>query len=234
MEVDAIHKRARADLLISTTHGDVDVFLWEHSLRVATNCIRITRFEELAGRKIEFLALFVAALYHDSAWAKRCREGVIERLEVLVGTPQENDSEVAVSIMRHGMGILLPETTIDCAAAAILSRNDRALATIEGQILSEADNLEEFGLASLWSIVRRGALEGKGIRTAIEIWRRKKEYQFWTARLTDSFRFESVREMARSRLIKLEDFLEELANEALIDESSFVLDPFRAAATSED
>jgi len=219
MDVDAVQKRARADLLIPTTHGDPDPFLWEHSLRVASNCIRIASFDDLAARNPDSMALMSAGLYLSAAWAKRCRAGEIQHLEVLIGPPQDGDAEVAAEWMRQSLEPLLSSQTLDCAAAAILSRNDRALATLEGQILSDAGNLEEFGIVSLWTMVRRSAVEGKGIGKAIEVWRRKKQYQFWTARLADSFRFESVRELARQRLRNFERVMEELAVEALVDES---------------
>jgi hypothetical protein len=65
----------------------------------------------------------------------------------------------------------------------------------------------------LWSAIRRGAVDGKGVQAVLDTWRRKKEYQFWTARLNDSFRFEPVRELARRRLEKFERLLEELGDQ---------------------
>ena len=44
----------------------------------------------------------------------------------------------------------------------------------------------------------------------IDMWERKKEYRFWTARLHDSFRFKPVRELAEERLKRFERVMEEL------------------------
>jgi hypothetical protein len=54
-------------------------------------------------------------------------------------------------------------------------------------------------------------LEGKGVQAVLETWQRKREYQFWTARLRDSFRLAPVRRLAEERLCRFEQFMEELA-----------------------
>ncbi|MBU0718240.1 MAG: hypothetical protein KJ749_08335, partial [Planctomycetes bacterium] len=77
-------------------------------------------------------------------------------------------------------------------------------------IVAEAENLDEFGLQVLWPLIRRGAQDGKGIEAAIGTWQRRKEYQFWTARLADSFRFAPVRELAERRLAAFDQMMAEL------------------------
>lgn len=213
MDFDAVLKRARADLQIPTKAGDFDVYLWEHSVRVAYSARRIASLPEIQDRAPDVLALFAAGLYHDSGWSNRCRTGEIDRLEVLLSPTPEAACEMGASLLQRSLIDLLAHDTLQRAVAAVRGRNEKGSASLEGQILSDADNLEEFGLVSLWGMIRRGALDGKGVQAALDVWRRKKEYHFWTARLADSFRFDSVREMARRRLERFEWFMSELGLE---------------------
>ena len=213
MDFDAVLKRARADLQIPTRDGEFDLYLWEHSVRVAFNCRRISKLDEVRTRSPDELALFAAALYHDSGWSNRCRSGEIDRLEVLLGPTPEAGHDIGANLLQQSLGGILDRDTLQRAVTAILTRSEKNPVTIEAQVLSDADHLEEFGLVSLWGVIRRGALDGKGVQAAIDVWKRKKEYQFWSARLADSFRFEAVRDVARKRLECFERFMNELAAE---------------------
>ena len=112
--------------------------------------------------------------------------------------------------MERTLAGLVPKDSLELAARAVRSCRDRASKLIEAQVVAEAENLQEFGVVSLWPVIRRGAVEGKAVQSMLDTWRRKKEYQFWTARLNDAFRFQPVRELARQRLEKFERLLAEL------------------------
>jgi len=84
---------------------------------------------------------------------------------------------------------------------------------IEGKIVSDASSLDEFSIASLCQMLRLGLLDGFAIQAVIDRWRRRTEYDFWTARLNESFRFEVVRELARTRLGILERIMADLERE---------------------
>ena len=207
---DAIWKRARGDLTVATKEGDQDVFLWEHCSRVAYTAHRIVSLEEVKPHDADGDAVIAAALYHDAAWAIRWRAGEIERKAILLSPLTEAAAEQAATLMEERLADLLPPGSLERAARAIRLVHEREPQSIEAQIIAEANNLEEFGFLSLWPAIRRGMMEGKGIQVVIESWQRKKEYQFWTARLRDSFRFDAVREVAKQRLDRLERFMEEL------------------------
>jgi hypothetical protein len=210
MDLEAIWKRARADLVIPTPRGDSDVFLWEHSARVAQTAQHIARLPMIRSQRPNEAAIVAAGLYHDAGWITRFREGTVERIEVLLGSLSEADHEQGALLMERSLADLLPKEALDLAARAIRGTRNRGNELIEAQVVAEADNLQEFGVLSLWPAIRRGAVEGKGVQAVLDTWRRKKEYQFWTARLNDSFRFEPVRELARRRLEKFERLLEEI------------------------
>ena len=210
MDIEAIWKRARPDLIIATPRGDSDVFLWEHSARVALTAQHIASLPMVRSQGPDEPAIVAAALYHNAGWVTRFLEGTIDRIEVLLGSLSEVDHEQGAALMRRSLTGLLSKESMDLAAQAIRGIRDRGSELIEAQVVAEADNLQEFGVVSLWPAIRRGAVDGKAVQSVLETWRRKKEYQFWTARLNDSFRFEPVRELARHRLEKFERLLEEL------------------------
>jgi len=215
MDLDTIWKRARGDLTVTTKQGDPDVFLWEHSYRVAQVAQRIAHLPEVRPHDPDELAIVAAALYHDAGWAIRWRDGEIERSEILLGPTTDTACEQAATLMEQSLAGFLPPGTLERAARAVRGLNDREPTSVEAQVVVEANNLEEFGLLLLWPAIRRGMVDGKGIQAVIDSWRRKKEYQFWSARLRDSFRFPAIREIAERRLERLEQFMMQLEEQHL-------------------
>lgn len=225
MEWDAVWKRARGDLTVTTAQGDADVFLWEHSSRVAKVAQQILLLEEVQKHDPDETAVVAAALYHDAAWAIRCRAGEIEHTEILLSPLNDSAAEQAAWLLEERLADLLPPGSLERAARAIRLMHEREPQSIEAQVVADANNLEEFGLLSLWPAIRRGMIEGKGIQAAIESWRRKKEYHFWAARLRDSFRFDAIRDLADARLQTLERVMEELDEQFLGADLSAVDSP---------
>lgn len=210
MQLDAIWNRARADLVATTEHGDEDVFLWEHAVRVAENARRIAMLPVVQEASPDETAVVAAALYHDAGWIVRLRNGEIKRDEILIRPMSESHREQGAALMERSLSPSLSRDSLTRASQAIRALNDRRIEPIEGQVVCEADNLEEFGVLSLWSTIRRSAIDGKGVQTLLETWRRRKEYRFWEARLNDSFRFAAVRAVAERRLEQFESLMEEL------------------------
>lgn len=213
MDLDAIWRRARSDLAITTKEGDPDLFLWEHSARVAQAAQRIATFPVVRAEKPNDTVLVLAGLYHDAGWAVRCRSGEIDRSEVLLGPISESGCELAASLLESSLAGHVAAEALERAARAIRALSEREPNLIEAKIILEARHLEEFGLLMLWPSIRRGLLDGKGVQPVIDAWRRKKEYHFWTARLKDSFRFQPVRELAEQRLKKLEAVMQDIEAE---------------------
>jgi HD superfamily phosphodiesterase len=213
MEWDAIRNRARADLVISTERGDEDMFLWEHSCRVAQNANRISMLPEVQSAQPDTLAVVAGALYHDAAWIGRIASGEVQRNEVLTASVADNHSEQSARILEESLSRLLPADSLQCASYAIRTIGARDSDSIEGQIITDANELEEFGGISLWTTIRRGVSEGKGVQAVLDMWRRRYEFRFWEARLNKAFRFDSVRETARRRLELLERFMAELEDQ---------------------
>lgn len=213
MEWEAIWNRARADLVVALKSTNQDVFLWEHSVRIADNARRIAGLPVVQQAHPDEAAVLAAALYHDADWITRLEGGEIRREEMLVRPAPETHREQSALMMERSLAKLLPADTLARASEAIRTLHDREIATIEGQVVTEAENLDEFGLLCLWPIIRRGALDGKGVQAVLDTWRRRKEYRFWDARLADSFRFAPVRAVAKRRLEQLERVMAVLAEQ---------------------
>ena len=209
-DTDSIWNRARADLTIATESGDQDVFLWEHSDRIARWAQQIARLAMFQEQSPDEAAIVAAALYHDAGWVARLQEGDVGRIDILIRAVSDTHFEQSASFMERSLAGLLPEKVLKHASDVIRALGDRQTQLVEPQIISDAESLEEFCLLALWPTIRRGALEGRGVQAVIDTWHRKKEYQFWTARLNDSFRFAPVRNLAKARLAKFERAMTEL------------------------
>ena len=210
MHWDAIWNRARADLVITTEQGGDDLVLWEHSVRVSETARQIARLPEVRAASPDEGAIIAGALYHDAGWVVRFRDGEIRRGEILCCLKSEAHREHGALMLEHALRELLPRDTLQRASGAIRTLKNRRIESVEGQVITEADNLDELGVLSLWSSIRRGVTEGKGVQAVIDAWHRRKEYRFWEAHLKDSFRFEPVRAVAEKRLEQLERLMREL------------------------
>jgi hypothetical protein len=200
VELDRVWRQAGADLAISTEDGEVDPYLFEHAVRVATSASMIRALEVVHPNDPDEVAVLAAALYHDSGWAVRFANGEAPREEILVRPPTDSHRELGASLMERNLAGVIPAESLRRAAEAIRTMDKKDAATIEGQIVSDADNLDDFGPLALWPAIRRGVLDGKGVQAIVDTWRRRKEYQFWSARLNDSFFFDKVRKLAEARL----------------------------------
>ncbi len=213
MEWEAIRNRARADLVISTERGDEDVFLWEHCSRVAQCANRISKLSEVQSAQPDILAVVAGALYHDAAWIGRLASGEVQRNEVLTAATAETHGEQSARVLEDSLSRLLPADSLQRASYAVRTFSARDSDSIEGHIIADANELEEFGGISLWTTIRRGVSEGKGVQAVLDMWRRRYEFRFWEARLNKAFRFDTVRETARRRLELLERFMTELEDQ---------------------
>ena len=209
-QMEAIWNRARTDLAVMTEHGEFDVFLWEHSSRVAHAAQQIAHLPTIKERSPDEMSVVASSLYHDAAWADQVRNGSVERYEIHIHPPSPSDREQSAVIMEQSLAKVLPADSLERASCVVRTLHDREVDLLEKYIVAEAESLEEFGLLSLWPTIRRGAWEGKGVQAVIDTWKKKMEYKFWTARLDDSFHFAPVREIARKRLEWLERVMGEL------------------------
>jgi HD superfamily phosphodiesterase len=233
MRLDAIFNRAREDLVINTEQRDQDVFVWEHSVRVTEMARKIAALPPVREAEPDEAAIIAAALYHEAGWIMRLRDGEITRVECLLGTASETQREQGAIMMERSLAKLLPAESLARASQIIRTLHSRDIEPIEGQVVRDADNLDGFGLLSLWAIIRRGAVEGKGVQAVLDTWQAQRLYHFWEARLKDSFLFPAVRAIAERRLEKFERFMGQLRQEHQGEDITFGAIPERTGRTAE-
>lgn len=210
IEADAIRRRARQDLAILTAQGQEDVRLWEHSLRVTLLAERLLAIPEVAGQRVDRIILNAVGLYHEAGWWVQLRDREIEREALLTRPTSPLQRDLAAVMAENCLREILPRQVLDTVTTAIRLLGDRDVDIIEARLIAEADSLEEFGAPALWRLARKSSLEGKGVVAAIETWATQKQYGYWTARINDSFRFDSVRRMAQERLRVLDRLFRDL------------------------
>lgn len=209
---DAVFLLAREDLVILDEQGREDVFLWERGQRVAGSVAWIAGLPDVPQQSIDRDALLAGALYHDSGWALQCRDAEISRAAILTSPTNDIQRELATALMRKRLGKLLGPASIKRATDAVTLANRHAAKLLEAQVLADALNLDDIGTLSVWQIVRRHALEGKGVQEAIANWQTRNQYDYWGA-LIRNMRFAEVKALARQRLGAAERYMAELARE---------------------
>lgn len=204
---EMLRKAARTDLAIPIQNQDgSDPFLFEHADRVARDC---TLIMDLVGhdRGLDHDTLAAAGLYYPAAWAVQYEDGVVSRSEILTRTLTDVQLELSATRAHEALETILNNKKLRVVCQIIRESGMRHPPSIGAQILAEAANLDQIGPLALWQMIRRHCEEGRGIQAALETWDRQREYNFWHARIKDSFRFEEVKKIAEQRLAELDRFM---------------------------
>jgi hypothetical protein len=90
-------------------------------------------------------------------------------------------------------------------------------------VLCDARNLDDIGAVGIFNELRRYIIGGKNVSDALKVWKRKKDYQYWQARLKEGFRFESVRKLAEQRLSTAKQFMDQLKLESEFNNAASML-----------
>ncbi len=207
---DTVWRQARTDLVVTSEPGHEDLFIWEHAARVARTAVYISRFPVASSYRPDGDVVLSAALYNQSVWVQKLREDRTKAAELLSKPSSDQDLEQSAQIFCDSLAGTLPDATIVSTSTTIRLLNSRSADKVELCIVSDALSLEEFSFASLWPIIRRGVLEGRGVQSVLDTWDRRGEYQYWSARLKDGFHFEPIRTLARKRLADFEQWIDML------------------------
>ena len=206
-----IRERARRDLVFTDQSGNQDLFLWEHSLRVARSALHIATLPGVPAHRLDLQALEAAALYHEAGWVCQYHDRLIDRYEVLGRPTSDVQYNLAATMLAESLSALLKPRSLECAIMLVRQLNDQHIRAAEAQILSDADNLDDIGGLSLWSMIRRHTFDGKGIEATLQTWQRQCEFRFWEARVNKSIRLDPVKRLAAQRLRELDSFMNTLA-----------------------
>jgi hypothetical protein len=207
--LETIRERARQDLVLRTADGLEDVCVWEHTLRVLRTAEQIVRLEGPSSLRIDPLVLGAAALYHDAGWVAQFADGELDRQAILKGVTSTPQRELGAAFLERSLAGLLPERARESASACIKEMSNRKTTSPEAQVLTEAENLDEFGALAFWQMIRQHVQGAKGLDDVLRTWETWKNYGYWDARLKN-FRFPSVRRIAQERLGVFDEMVDRL------------------------
>lgn len=116
-------------------------------------------------------------------------------------------ADQAIEQVISGMGSDLEEETLEKLVNLLGNFHEKSPLTVEGRLLSDALNLDDFGWMGLLGFVCRAALQGLGIKTVLEGAQKREQYGYWEFRLREDFHFPAIRDLAAERWIELREWL---------------------------
>ena len=197
-------------LEIPTLKGTPDGYLIDRAYRILRHCGGIARLGEVQRFQIDHDCLYIAAMFRDAGFAHYAnQEDKVSRM-VLADLTDEDTRDFSTQIVQEKLTELLTSERLERVCGIIIESGKRNTTIIEAMILSDARNLDDMGTIGIFNEMRCNILRGRGVADALTGWNRKIEYDYWTARLREGFRFESVRSIAEQRLITARKFMAQL------------------------
>ena len=214
-EIDVIREMAHQVLTVPTLTGGPDNWLWDRTQRIVRNVEHICRLPEVQRKEaaIDRFCLTGAAYFCDAGFARYAdAENPAARM-VLADLGPAELRDFSTQTVTDKLAGALAGPKIDKINRIIAESGNRFTDMPEAMILSDARNLDDVGAVGIFNEFRRYVIHGKGATDVLETWRRKVDYQYWEARLKESFRFDSVRRLAQQRFAATEAFMNQLTVE---------------------
>ena len=209
-DLNVIKEVAEQALSIPALKGTPDRYLIDRAYRVLRHCGSIARLQEVQRFQFDQECLNIAALFRDAGFALYAAKDDQAARIVLADLTDEDLRDFACQVVHEKLQGLLNPRQIERVCSIIIESSRRDTHLIEAMILSDARNLDDMGAVGVFNELRRYLVHGKGVTQAIESWKRKIEYDYWSARLRESFRFDAVRTLASKRLRFAEMFMAHL------------------------
>ena len=204
---------ARQMLVGPSPLGREDTFLLDHALRALRNGDVILTFAEVSAQRLDRVCLDAATMFHDAARVRLERERRESPVYAAATMGADEIRDYSAELAGDALRELLSERQVGRTQEIIRQFQNRSTMLPEAMVLSDACNLDDLGVIGLWRDLRRFALEGGSVESALSSWQRKLEYGFYTARLHETFRFGETRRWAEARLKRLERFMAEMVRE---------------------
>jgi hypothetical protein len=212
-ELERVKELAREVLTFATDGGGCDTSLWDRAERLVLNVKHISRLPELVqdGVPIDNFCLMPATYFSDSGLARYFSVKKAGKTGTAGSDITRSDLlNLSTEVVEKKLGGLLDKRRIEKINRIIVESGGNFTKLTEAMILADARNLDDMGAAGIFSQARRYAVNGKSISDALLDWQRKKDYQYWQARLAECFRFGAVRRIAQRRLSAAEYFMSQL------------------------
>lgn len=212
-ELDVIKEIAEKTLAIPTLRGTADRYLIDRAFRILRYCGSIAQLTDIQRFQIDRTCLNAAALFCDSGFARYASQDDKRARMVLADLTDDDLRDFSCQVVHEHLTETLNPRQLERICAIIMESGKRETSLIEAMVLSDARNLDDMGAVGIFNELRRYVVHGRGVSGAIVSWKRKIEYDYWKARLRESFRFDPVRELASRRLKFAKKFMEELDTE---------------------
>jgi len=212
-ELNLIKEIAEQVLLAPSPKGTPDRFLIDRANRILRHCAGIARLNEVRCFQLDQECLSVAALFRDAGFARYASETDKTARLVLADLTDHDMRDFSTQIVQEKLADLLNPRQMERVCSTIIESGVRSTKLIEAMILSDARNLEDMGAVGIFHEMRRYVAHGRGATEALAGWKRKLDYDYWAARLHESFRFDTVRRLAQQRLEVTTHFMEQLERE---------------------
>ena len=209
-DLQIIKEIAEEVLSIPTLKGTPDGYLIDRAKRILRHCGSICQLNEVQRFQVDQLCLNIAALFRDTGFARYAdQQDKVSRM-VLADLTDEDLRDFAAQLVHERLSELLNPRQMERVCSIIIESGKRDTTLIEAMILADARNLDDMGAIGIFNEFRRYVIHGRGVVDAMTSWNRKLEYDYWLARLRESFRFDGVRKIAQSRLKIAQQFMEQL------------------------
>ena len=162
--------------------------------------------------------LTASAMFHDAGWVDLVRRGQLESGQIYSRPLDTPLLDRSASVVCEQLANILSLRQIEKVTQVITDWKQPQPDRPETMVLSDADNLEEFGLLGIFQLVRAAQAGGKSARQILESWNRQQEYHYWDARIKNAFHLETARKIARERLINMGRAFELLCREVSLDD----------------
>lgn len=211
-ELDTVRDLAKQTLAIHTATGEPDNCLWERSQRLVRNSKHICQLPELGKITLQtdHFCLITAAYFSDAGLAYYLKRENKASVPVISNSNNGDLLDFCTQIIEEELNSVINKARIEKINRIITESSKHFTEMHEAMILSDARNLDDMGAVGIFNEFKRYIIGGKGVCNALKSWERKIDYQYWQARLKESFHFEQVRKLAKKRLSAAEQFMNQL------------------------
>ncbi len=209
-DLQVIKEIAEQVLAIPTLKGTPDHYLIDRAYRVLRHCGSIAQLEDIQRFHVDHECLNIAALFRDAGFARYANEEDRVSRMVLADLTDEDLRDFSAQMVQEKLTELLNPRQLERVSSTIIESGKRKTSLVEAMILSDARNLDDMGSIGIFNEFRRYVIHGRGVGDALSSWSRKIEYDYWAARLRESFRFEGVKAIAKRRLETARNFMQQL------------------------
>jgi hypothetical protein len=109
-------------------------------------------------------------------------------------------AEHAADMLAATLSGRAPSPLMERTARLLHELPQRAPMLEEARLLSDALNLDDFGVTAMLLQAAQLSRTGGGVTQVLDGLEKREQYGYWDARLKDGFHFEPVRKIARERL----------------------------------